>query len=209
MTGRVVVVGGGVMGAATACFLARDHGVDVTVVERDPSFARASSARSASSIRQQFSQPVNIALSRWSVGFLRRIGDELAVDGERPSIGLVEPGYLMLATPAGESVLRTNHARQTAAGARVALLDAAALGARFPWLATEGLALGALGLGGEGWFDGPALHQALRRKALACGARWLAAEAAGFDTEADRVVAVRGAEGTRLDGDAFVIAAGA
>ena len=207
--GRVVVIGGGVMGAAIACFLARDHGVGVTVVERDPSFARASSALSASSIRQQFSQPVNIALSRWSVGFLRRIGDELAVGGERPSIGLVEPGYLMLATPAGEPALRANHALQTAAGARIALLDATALQARFPWLATEGLALGALGLDGEGWFDGPALHQALRRKALACGARWLAAEAAGFDTEADRVVAVRGAEGTRLDGDAFVIAAGA
>ena len=103
--GRVVVIGGGVMGAAIACFLARDHGVGVTVVERDPSFARASSALSASSIRQQFSQPVNIALSRWSVGFLRRIGDELAVGGERPSIGLAEPGYLMLATPAGEPVI--------------------------------------------------------------------------------------------------------
>jgi glycine/D-amino acid oxidase-like deaminating enzyme len=64
----VVIVGGGVMGAAVACFLARDHGIAATVVERDPSWQRASSALSASSIRQQFSTPVNIALSRCRAG---------------------------------------------------------------------------------------------------------------------------------------------
>ena len=124
---HVVIVSGGVMGAATACFLARDHGALVTVLERDPTYARASSALSASSIRVQFSQPVNIALSRWSLAFLRRVGDELAVGDDRPAIGLVEPGYLYLATDAGAAVLRDNHAVQHAAGAAVALLDAPAL----------------------------------------------------------------------------------
>ncbi|TMH04239.1 MAG: FAD-binding oxidoreductase, partial [Betaproteobacteria bacterium] len=97
----IVIVGGGVMGAATACFLARDHGIAATVLERDPTYARASSALSASSIRQQFSTTVNIALSRESLQFYRRIGDELAVNGERPDIGLVEGGYLYLASDAG------------------------------------------------------------------------------------------------------------
>ena len=50
----------------------------------------ASSALSASSIRQQFSSAINIALSRWSVEFLRRVADELEVGGDRPAIGLVE-----------------------------------------------------------------------------------------------------------------------
>ncbi|NBQ90118.1 MAG: FAD-binding oxidoreductase [Betaproteobacteria bacterium] len=45
----VVIIGGGVMGAASACFLARDHGCSVTVLERDPLYTRASSALSASS----------------------------------------------------------------------------------------------------------------------------------------------------------------
>jgi hypothetical protein len=85
------------MGAATACFLARDYGMPVTVLERDPSYARAASALSASSIRQQFSQPVNIALSRWSLAFLRRAAHELAVDGDAPALGLIEAGYLYLA----------------------------------------------------------------------------------------------------------------
>ena len=205
----VTIVGGGVMGAATACFLARDHGAAVTVIERDPSFARASSSLSLSSIRQQFSQPVNMALSRWSVDFLRRVADELAVADDRPAIGLVEPGYLYLATPAGEAGLRDVHAVQRREGVDVALLSPAALSARFPWLAVDDLALGSLGLSGEGWFDGPALHRAFRRKARACGVRFVDAEALGFDTAAGRVTGVRCADGTRVGGDAFVIAAGA
>jgi FAD-dependent oxidoreductase domain-containing protein 1 len=209
MQPSVVIVGGGVMGAATACFLARDHGVHATVLERDPGYARASSALSASSIRQQFSSPVNIALSQWSLAFLRRLGDELAVGSERPSIGLVEAGYLYLATSSGEAVLRANHAAQRAAGVDVVLQSPSQLQARFPWLAADDLALGSLGLSGEGWFDGPALMQALRRKAMACGARFVAAEATAFETAAGRVHAVRCAGGQRFAVDAVVLAAGA
>ncbi|HEV6964194.1 FAD-binding oxidoreductase [Roseateles sp.] len=206
---EVTLLGGGVMGAATACFLARDHGAAVTVVERDPSYARASSSLSLSSIRQQFSQPVNIALSRWSLDFLRRAADELAVSDDRPALGLVEPGYLYLATEAGAAALRTLHGLQRAEGVDVTLLAPAELAARFPWLAVDDLALGSLGLSGEGWFDGPALHRAFRRKAMACGARFVAAEATGFETAGDRVTAVRCADGSRLGGDAFVVTAGA
>ena len=206
---EVTVIGGGVMGAATACFLARDLGAAVTVVERDPSYARASSSLSLSSIRQQFSQPVNMALSRWSVEFLRRAADELAVADDRPAIGLVEPGYLYLATEAGAPTLRSVHAVQRAHGVDVALLSPAELAARFPWLAVDDLALGSLGLSGEGWFDGPALHRAFRRKAKACGVRFVDGDATGFETAGDRITAVRCADGSTLGGDAFVIAAGA
>jgi FAD-dependent oxidoreductase domain-containing protein 1 len=206
---EVIVIGGGVMGAATACFLARDHGARVTVVERDPSYALASSSLSLSSIRQQFSQPANIALSRWSLDFLHRAADELAVGGDQPALGLVEPGYLYLATPAGEAALREAHALQRAHDVDVALLSPVDLRARFPWLSVDDLALGSLGLSGEGWFDGPALHRAFRRKAAACGVRFVTAAATDFETQGDRVATVRCSDGSRLAGDTFVIAAGA
>ena len=211
------------MGAATACFLARDHGLRVTVLERDPLYRRASSALSASSIRQQFSTPINIALSAWSIAFLRRLEDELSVPGEAPpAIGLVEPGYLYLATEGGAEVLADNHAVQRASGAEVALLSAHELSQRFPWLNVEGLAAGSLGLRGEGWFDGPALHQAFRRKAIACGARFVAAEAVAFETdrgpedgmgqgsrEGCSVQAIITRDGHRFAGGAVLLAAGA
>src|SRR6185295_1571284 len=78
----VVIVGGGVMGSAVAFFLRADPGFagSVTVIERDPTYRFASSALSASSIRQQFSTPLNIRLSLFGIGFLREVGRWLAVD---------------------------------------------------------------------------------------------------------------------------------
>jgi FAD-dependent oxidoreductase domain-containing protein 1 len=201
---RVVIVGGGVMGAAVACFLARDFELRATVLERDPSYTRASSALSASSIRQQFSQPVNIALSRASLDFYRRIGDELAVQDDRPDIGLVEPGYLYLAGAAAASTMRELHALQRGLGVDVALFDAAALAARWPWLATDDLALGSWGASGEGWYDGWSVLQAFRRKAIHHGARFEKAE-----VQAVGAKRVRCTDGRVLHADAVVLAAGA
>ena len=101
---HVVIVGGGAIGSSIAWWLTREPGMEVTVVERDPTYARASSALSGSSIRQQFSTPVNIEIGHFGIGFLREIGRHLAVDGEAPDIGLMEPGYLFLASEAGRFV---------------------------------------------------------------------------------------------------------
>ena len=56
----VAIVGGGAMGSSIAYHLKSDPNFTgrVVVIERDPSYARASSALSASSIRQQFSTPL-------------------------------------------------------------------------------------------------------------------------------------------------------
>src|ERR671929_65632 len=66
MAGRIVIVGGGAVGSAVAYWLTADPALDreVVVVERDPAYRQASSALSASAIRQQFSTPVNIAIQR-------------------------------------------------------------------------------------------------------------------------------------------------
>lgn len=210
MTRDVVIVGGGVIGSAIACFTLGDPAFrgSVTVVERDPGYARASSALSASSIRQQFSTAVNIRIGQFGIAFLRRVGEHLAVDGDRPQIGLVEPGYLYLASTEGATILERNHALQRQQGVDVTLLAPGALRQRFPWLSTNGVALGSLGLSGEGWFDGYSLMQAFRRKARSRGATYLHAEGRGFEVEGSQLAALRLADGTRIRGDAFVNAAG-
>ncbi|MEK0082467.1 NAD(P)/FAD-dependent oxidoreductase [Benzoatithermus flavus] len=208
---RVVIIGGGAIGSAVAYWLTADPAFvgEVVVVERDPGYAMASSALSASSIRQQFSSPVNIEIGRFGIGFLRTLGERLRVEGEPPpEIGLVEPGYLYLATPAGMETLRANHAVQRAHGADVVLLTPAELRERFPWLDVEGLAGGSLGLSGEGWFDGYGLLRAFRAKAIAQGARYLKAEAVGLVRGRERIEAVRLADGGTLACDAVVNAAG-
>jgi glycine/D-amino acid oxidase-like deaminating enzyme len=195
----VAIIGGGVIGSAIAFnLLAIDPGVAVVVVERDPTYRTASSALSLSSIRQQFSAPVNIAMSRYGMAFVRAIDRHLSVDGESPAVSLVERGYLYLASEAGKAALAANHAIQRAHGVDVALLDRTALKRRFPWLETSDLAAGSFGLSGEGWFDGWTLLQAFRRKARSLGARFVTGEVVGLDVAGRRVAALRLADGTRI-----------
>ncbi|MFO1219685.1 MAG: FAD-binding oxidoreductase [Burkholderiaceae bacterium] len=208
---RIAIIGGGAVGSACALFLRRlDATLAVTVVEPDPSLAWASSARSAASIRQQFSNALNVRLSQFGLELLRAPDEWLAVGGERVDLGFVESGYLILAaSEAGARVLRASHAVQRACDAPVALLDAAALARALPWLRSDDVALASLGVGGEGWFDGQRLARALARKARALGARWHIARVSGIHTANGAVTALDCSDGTRIAADVVVLAAGA
>jgi glycine/D-amino acid oxidase-like deaminating enzyme len=207
---KVVVVGGGAIGSSSAYHLLTHPGFrgEISVVERDPSYARASSMLSASGIRQQFSTPVSIRMSQYGLSFIRDAA-ALAVDGDVPMLAFKEHGYLFLASESGGEVLRDNVALQRREGADIALLDPAGIVARFPWMSTAGLSAGAFGVSGEGSFDGPALLLALRRKARSLGARYLARECTGFVRSGARVTGVRLDDGAVLDCDVAIVAAGA
>jgi FAD-dependent oxidoreductase domain-containing protein 1 len=205
----VVVIGGGVMGSALAYWLTRlEPSVRVTVVERDPAYEFASSALSAASIRQQFSTAVNVKISQASIAFLRNAADELASNGEKPDIMLREHGYLYLAGVDGAADMRRAHAVQKACQAEVALMNRADLASRFGWLYTADLALGSLGLSGEGWFDGYALLMAFARKARRQGARYVTADVCAMAIDAKRVTEVALSDGSRIRCDHVVNAAG-
>ena len=119
-------------------------------------------------------------------------------------LGLKEPGYLFLASAAGEAVLRANHAIQKGEGCAVELLDPAALRARFPWMSEEGVRLASHGIANEGWFDGPALMQAFRRKARELGVA--VRRRRGRGAGAQRACTLR--SGGRLEARTIVLAAG-
>ncbi len=206
----VVIVGGAVTGSSVACHLAAEPGFSgrIAVIEKDPSYQRCASALSAASIRQQYSTAINVAISMYGIEFLRAIGDRLEVNGDRPEIGLVEQGYLFLATEAGRDVLVENHAVQIAGGADVVLEDPAELVARFPWLNVEDIVAGSFGRSGEGWFDGYGLMQAFRRKARSLGVDYLADTAVSVSREGDRITGLGLASGRTLSVGALVNAAG-
>ncbi len=209
----VAIVGAGIAGAATAWWLKRlAPQLSVVLLEQDTGFSSASSQRSASSIRQQFSSPVNIRMSQFGLQFLRDAPSLLSIDGEAPALGLTLPGYLYLANASQAHGLRALNTVQRAHDAQIELLSPDALAQRFDWLHCADLALGALGDGVEGWFDGPALHHALLRSARAAGVRLMQATVAGFERDASRpqrIQAVRLANGQRIDCGWAVNAAGA
>ena len=206
----VVIVGGGVIGSAIAYFLAADPGFagSVAVIERDPTYRTASSALSASGIRQQYSTAVNIAIGRFGIEFLRAAPEALAVNGEPAEIGFIERGYLFLGGEESVPLMRANHALQRDMGVPVELLGANALATQFPWLSGEGVAMGSLGLADEGWLDGYGLLQAFRRKARSLGAIYITGNVVRLDRAGNRVTAATLEDGTRIDCGSAVNAAG-
>lgn len=202
----VAIVGGGVIGCATAFFL-RELGYTgtVTVFEKDPSYQFASTARSAASIRQQFTTPVSTEMSQFSWGFLTSMPDRFGPDGD---IALVRSAYLLLADKPREAMLRNCHETFTRLGADIAWLDQDALAARFPWLNTEDLVGGTLGLAGEGWFDAYMLLRVLRREARNLGVTFVDKEVTAFEQGNAGISAIRLANGERVRVGEVVNAAG-
>ncbi|MGN6306701.1 MAG: NAD(P)/FAD-dependent oxidoreductase [Mesorhizobium sp.] len=207
----VVIIGGGVVGSSIAYFLSANADFDgrIAVIERDPYYTASSSSLSTSAIRQQFGTPPNIAMSQFSIDFLRDVPTRLAIGDELADIGLHEPGYLVLATPERAEAQRAKNGVQRGMGVEVELMEQAEVARRFPWLNTEDLALASHGLRSEGWFDGPGLLQAFRRKARAQGVEYRAATVTGMImSSGGRISEIVLDNGERLSAGTVVNAAG-
>lgn len=207
----VVVIGGAVIGSSVAYHIASDPTFtgSILVLEKDPTYQFCASALSAASIRQQYSSAINIEISLHGIRFLREIGERLAVDGEKPEIGLHEGGYLFLASEAGKPVLEENHALQQKHGADILFMDPAGLKTKFPWLNVDDLAAGTWGRTGEGWFDGYGLMQAFRKKARSLGVTYKPAKAVAFEQTGGRLTHVVLDDGSKIACGQVVNAAGA
>ncbi len=203
MTGNssadILICGGAVVGSAVAYHLTR-LGFDgrIVVVERDPGYAKAATGLSASGIRLQFSDPLNVAISRFGVETIRGFG-----------LTFHEQGYLYLAaTEAGAAELRSRAVVQMAAGAGTELLDRQALVERFGHLNVGDLTLAAFGARDEGWFDNMGLLAAFRDGAREAGVEYLTDTVVGLEMDGARVAAARLASGGRIGCGHFVNAAG-
>jgi sarcosine oxidase len=206
----VVIVGGAIIGSSVATFLAGRPDFDgrIVVVERDLTYRASSTTLSAASIRQQFSTPLNVEISRFGLELLEHPERFLAVDGTAPEIDFVENGYLFLATDSGLATLEHNHAVQRALDVPVTLLTPSELVRRFDWINADDLAGASLGLSGEGWFDAHALLQGFRRKARSLGVVERAGEVVSLERDGERIGSVRLADGTSIAADWVVNAAG-
>src|ERR1700751_3877569 len=91
---ELVVVGSGIVGAATAFFAAR-AGVDVLVLERRPALCSLTTAVAAGGYRLQLEHREELGLVSRTVDLLERFGDETGQSLHDP--GLRAQGYLWLA----------------------------------------------------------------------------------------------------------------
>ncbi|KAF6214497.1 hypothetical protein GE061_009240 [Apolygus lucorum] len=190
----ILIIGGGVMGFSIAYWLqqrALEH-LRIVVVEQDPTvnsdktkwleYQKSTSVLSVGGLRQQFSLQENIELSMASAEFLRNIKHHLSVEGADPPDICFNPcGYLFLASERGTHILQENYNLQTTLGAKVELLSPEKLKEKFPFMNTDGVSLGCLGLENEGWFDPWSLLHAFKRKAVDLGTEVINGKVINFD----------------------------
>jgi len=180
----------------------------VLVVERDPAYTQASSALSASCIRHQFSNAVNVRMSMFATGFIHGFREALGGDPEIPEIALKEIGYMFLATAAGVPVLRANQAVQAECGAATMLMKPDEIAARFPFYNLDDIALGSFNPVGEGWFDGFTMLQWWRKKARENGVEYISNEVVAMTRNANRIESVTLASGETVACGTVVNASG-
>ena len=208
----VVIVGGAVIGSAVAYFLMAnpDFGGSVLVVERDPTYRFASTSLSSSSIRTQFSNPINVRISQFGSAFIKDFAETMQVAGEAPpDLNFHQGGYLFLANTAeGEQTLRENHAVQRACGADVVLWGQEALHRAFPHLNVDDIRLASYGQSGEGWFSNTGLMNGFQAKARAMGADSLTDEVVAIGRSGNRVTSVTLKSGGIVQAGTIVNASG-
>lgn len=208
----VVIVGGAVIGSAVAYFLTAnpDFAGSVLVVERDPTFAQASTSLSAASIRTQFSNAVNVKISQFGSAFIRDFATTMQVQGEAPpDLNFHPGGYLFLAnTPEQEQTLRENHDVQRACGADVVLWNRDELNRAFPHLNVDDIGLASYGRSGEGWFSNTGLMNGFRAKARAQGALVITDEVVAIARTGSRVTGVTLKSGATVQAGCVVNASG-
>ena len=207
----VVIVGGAVIGSAVAYFLTANPDFDgsVLVVERDPTYHRASTSLSSSSIRTQFSNPINVRISQFGSEFIRNFPEIMQVGDDRPDLAFHPGGYLFLANTEEQArTLRENHEVQRACGADVLLWDREELARAFPHLRVDDIRLASYGRSGEGWFDNTGLMYGFRNKARAAGAEYVTDEVVGIGREGNRVTSVSLKSGAQIRAGTIVNASG-
>jgi len=131
----VAIVGGGAVGLAVARALAK-AGVEHTVVlEKEPAVGQGSTARANGGVRAQFTTPINVAFSTFSIGEFERLARE---HGDLLSFHQV--GYLFVtATEEGEAGLRAAMDLQRSLGVATEWLTPRQIGQKAPLLRLEGL----------------------------------------------------------------------
>ena len=192
----IVIIGGGVVGSATAYHLAMSGAAgDTVVIEPDPTYEWAATPRSTGGVRIQFSLPELIHMSLYGHEVYGSFATLMAVNEEPGVMDLNRRGYLYLGQGA-EDVERFEIASrmQTAAGANIALLDADEVRARWPSVEVEDVDVASFSPD-DAIIDPYAAVVGIRKKALSLGVEYRQDRVVDFAREAKRVN--RGLPGVR------------
>ena len=173
----VVIIGGGIIGAASAYFLSKE-GRKVKVIERDPTYKTASFPLSLGGFRRQFFQKENILLGKFAREFIFQVPELLKTKhNPKPTASVIPNGYLFLFGPdhAPEQYEALENHKLCDAGTKN--IKGSELKSKFPYVNDEGIeTVTYTDDKKEGWIDPYLFHSALKNKALELGAEFVKGE---------------------------------
>ncbi len=204
-TADVVIIGGGIVGSSIAWHLTEAGCKNVLVIERESTQGKGSTGKSMGGVRAQFSTPINIEMSLYSIpfyaGFDERLGHPA---GYRPQ------GYLFLATKQSHlHYLRTNFEKQTALGLKtVRMIGTEEIKSMLPALRSDDI-LGGSFCSTDGFVDPYSAMNGFMASAIEKGATlWKKTEITAIAKDAKGIQAVETTRG-RVSTRRVVNAAGA
>ena len=111
-TADVVIIGSGIVGSSVAYHLAQAGCTNVLVLEREAHQGKGSTGKSMGGVRAQFSTPVNIQMSKYSIDFFSKFDEVVGHPADYRA-----HGYLFCATNEKHlAYLNANRERQGALG---------------------------------------------------------------------------------------------
>jgi len=191
-TAGVVIIGGGIVGSSIAYHLTAAGCKDVLVLERETAQGKGSTGKSMGGVRAQFSTPVNIQMSLYSIPFYASFDERLGYPaGYRPQ------GYLFCATKQSHlDYLRANFEKQMAMGLKnVRLISADEIRSMFPQLRSDDI-LGGSFCSTDGFVDPYSAMNGFMAWASDHGAKlWKHTDVTGITRDSKGVVEVHTTRG--------------
>ena len=205
----VIMVGGGVMGCATAYYLLKyDPQIKVVIIEKDPTYEFNSTVLSDANLRLQFNIKENIQISQYGLEVLETFADDMAVGGVKPDVAFRQQGNLFLTDEAGKEASLKGLSTQQSLGCPVEWLAPAQIKERFPLYEVDQLAGGTF-CSTDGTMDSNAVLMAYKNKAVELGADFKVGKVLEILKAGEQVSGVRLASGDELAAKFVVNSAGA
>jgi len=209
MQADVVIIGGSVVGSSAAWNLRHDGFTGrIVIVERDPTYARASAYLAMGGIRQQFCTPVTVQMVRHSVEVWKTFDQRFATPSHTPRAWFRQRGYLFLANAATSAALMHRFEAERRAGARVQLLSRDDIRTVVPDLELDDIVFGVFGPE-DGYAAPREVLRGLRTAAKAAGVEYLTDEVVSVAISNGRATGVGLASGAHISAPVVVNAAGA